>query len=130
MPVRLFLALLVVTVGLVVPAWAAADDGDDQAEIRIRGTCTARSVSALRIRSEEGALRIEFRIDSVRRAVRTWTILILRERRTAFRGVLRPAGRSRSVELRRTLADWPGAEQVVVRAVASDRETCRASGVV
>jgi len=54
--------------------------------------------------------------------------VVLRERRIEYRGVLRTAPRGRSVELRRSLPDWPGSEQVVVRAVAGG-ETCRASAV-
>jgi hypothetical protein len=129
MAVRTLLALHVAAVGLVIPAWGAADDGDDRAEVRTRGVCTGESVSTLRVRSEEGTLRIEFRIDSYGRAVRTWTLVVLRERRIAFRGTLRPVRGSRSIRLRRTVADWPGSEQIVVRAVAADSETCRASGV-
>jgi hypothetical protein len=129
MSVRLLLALLVVAVGLVTPPWASADGGDDGVEIRARGVCTGPSVSALRIRSDEGTLRIEFRIDSPRRAARSWTLVILRERRIAYRGVVRPAGGHHSVRLRRAVVDWPGAEQIVVRAVAVGGETCRASGV-
>ena len=127
MPVRQFLALLVAAVGLVLPARAVADDGGDRAEIRTRGVCTGDSVSMLRISSEEGALRIEFRIDSPRRPARTWKLVVLRERRIAFRGVLRPVRGGRSVELRRTLTDWPGFEHVVARAAAADGQTCQAS---
>ena len=129
MAVRPLLALAVAVVGLVIPACAAADDGDDRAEVRTRGVCTGPSVSTLRVRSEEGTVRIEFQIDSPRNAARTWTLVVLRERRIAFQGMLRPAHGSRSVRLRRTVPDWPGSEQIVVRAVTVNGETCRASGV-
>lgn len=129
MSVRVLVALAVVALGLVTPGWAAADDGDGRTDVRARGVCTGPSVSALRIRSEEGALQIEFRIDASRPTARRWTVVVLRERRIAFRGALRPDRGSRSVRLRRTVADWPGSEQIVVRAVAVDGETCRASAV-
>ena len=126
MAVRPLLTLAVAVVGLVIPGCAAADDGHDRAEVRTRGVCTGSSVSTLRVRSEEGTVRIEFQIDSPRDAARTWTLVVLRERRIAFRGMLRPARGSRSVRLRRTVPDWPGSEQIVVRAVTVNGETCRA----
>jgi hypothetical protein len=127
--IRPLLTLAVVATALALTASAAADRGDDRTELRIRGACTGQSVWSLRIEAEEGTLRIEFRIDSPRRA-RRWTLVLLRERRIVFRGVPASAGGSRSVRLRRSLTDWPGEELVAVRAAAADGEACRASGVV
>ena len=119
-------ASLLVLAALVAGAPASADRGDDGDTLRAHGTCTGSSATELRVRAEEGRLEIEFRVDAVPRG-RAWTVVVLRERRIAFRGVLRPRGSSRSVELRRTVVDWPGAERVLVRAVARDGEACRAS---
>src|SRR6185437_9189764 len=62
MRVRPFLALLAVAVALVTPSRASADGGADRIEVRIRGACTGPSAAELRIRSEKGTMRIEFRI--------------------------------------------------------------------
>jgi len=106
---------------------ASADDGHGR-QTRARGTCTASSRSRISIESEEGRMRIEFQLDAARPADR-WNVVIVRERRIVFRGVLRTDGRH-SARLRRTLPDWPGVEAVVVRATARSGETCRASVIV
>ena len=127
--IRPLLTVAVVAAVLTGTATAGIGDGERRTELRIRAACTGPSVSRLRIEAEDETLRIDFRIDSARRP-RNWMVVVIRERRITFRGVLRPARGSRTVRLRRAVADWPGAEQVAVRAVATDGEACRASGVV
>jgi hypothetical protein len=124
-----FLPLLIVAAAALAGALGAAADHGDRVEVRAEGTCSGASASELRVRAEDGWLRVEFRVDSGRPA-RGWSITLLRERRIAFRGTLRALGGGRSIELRRTLPAWPGSEALVVRAAGPRGETCLASATV
>lgn len=120
---------LLVAVGLAIPTSAVADDGPHK-DVRVRGSCTGSSESRLRVRAEDGRLRIEFRIDADRR-YGAWAIVLLRERRIVFRGTLTPAGGGGpALELRRTIADWPGTNTVAVRASTRTGQSCRATATV
>ena len=122
--------LLVLTLALAALCGAtrAAADGGDR-EVRVRGTCTGRSVSELRVRVDDGRLRIDLRVQSPQRYPR-WTVVVLRERRIVFRGPVRTVHGGRELELRRTIVDWPGTDTVVVRASTRDGQSCRASATV
>jgi hypothetical protein len=122
-PVRLLLVAVVVCAALSLTSVAAADD--DRREVRTRGTCTGGSMSNLRVRAEDGEIRVEFEIDP--RRAGTWNVILLHERRIAFRGLIRPRSTSPSVRLRRVLEDWFGRNTITVRASGPRSETCRAS---
>jgi hypothetical protein len=130
MPARPWLSVLAPTLALAALCGAtrAAADGGDH-EVRVRGVCTGRSVSELRVRTEDGRLRIDVRVESQRSYAR-WTVLVLRERRIVFRGPVRTVQGGRELELRRTILDWPGTDTVVVRASTRDGRSCRASATV
>lgn len=125
-PVRLLLVAVASCAALSLPAVAPADD--DPGEARKAGICTGASEASLRLRAEDGEIRVEFEIDS--RWPGTWNVIVLHERRIAFRGPIRPRSTSRSVRLRRVLEDWYGRDTITVRASGPRSETCRASASV
>lgn len=110
---------LALLAALVLPASARADD------VRVRGTCSGRSSLELRVRNEQGRLRVEFEIRN-RGAATTWRVVLLHERRLVWRGAVRTPARS-AARVRRTYADWFGSDTVTVRAVAGRGELCRAT---
>ena len=110
---------------LAVPLPAAADDDDRE----VRGTCSRGSETRLRVREDDGSLRVELRIDTGRRGAR-WSVIVLHERRIAFRGVLRTTRSSGSLRLRRSVRDLYGRDTIVVRASGPRRETCRISATL
>ncbi|MDQ3874637.1 MAG: hypothetical protein M3322_03660 [Actinomycetota bacterium] len=121
----LALAAIAAAAACSVPAaWA----GDDRDEVRVRGACTGRSEAQLRLRTDDGRIRVEFELENGGPSTR-WKIVVLHERRTAWRGSVR-TGRRRSLRLRRTVADWFGTETVAVRASSRGGETCRASATI
>jgi hypothetical protein len=120
----LLLAALVACAALVLPAVATADD---DGEVRKAGTCTASSRMTIRLRPDDDAIRVELEIRT-RRQGSAWNVILLHERRTAFRGVIR--SRSDTVRLRRTIANWFGRDSIVVRASGPRLETCRVSAAV
>jgi len=125
---RLLACALVASTALAGAAAARADDGG-RSETRIEGRCAVSSDFSLRVRGEGGRLRIELRLDS-ERPYRTWTVVIVRERRLVFRGTVRPVHGGREVDLRRTVSDWPGTDTIVVRASTPSGESCRATVTV
>ena len=107
---------------LALPLVAHADDGD----VRREGTCTRSSSVELRLRADDDRIRVELEIESVRSG--TWSVILLHERRIAYRGTLR--SRRGSVELRRTVPDWVGPDAVVARATGPRSESCRVAASV
>jgi hypothetical protein len=120
----LLLAALAACAALVLPAVATADDDE---EVRKAGTCTASSTMTIRLWPDEDEIRVELQIRS-RRKGSAWNVILLHERRTAFRGVIRSRGDT--VRLRRTIANWFGRDSIVVRASGPRLETCRVSAAV
>lgn len=112
---------------VLATALAAPAAADDTREVRVRTECSRGSEAELRVRADDGELRVELRIDS-RRGAR-WSVILLHERRIAFRGSVR-ATRSSGLRVRRTLRNLYGRDRVVVRATGSRSETCRISATL
>jgi hypothetical protein len=119
--------LAVVVAGLALPVAAAADD-EPRDDVRRIGSCTRSSTIELELRADDGAIRVELRIETGRRGSR-WGVILLHERRTAFRSVVRTRSNG-SLELRRSVPDWFGTDTVVVRATGPRAETCRVSAAL
>jgi hypothetical protein len=80
------------------------------------------------VRARDGVLRIELELEPAGKT-RAWRVILLHERRTAFRGVGRARGDG-SYRLRRRLPDWVGTDTVTARATAAGGEVCLASVTV
>jgi hypothetical protein len=126
---RTLLVLALVVGALAVPAGALASDPDGRDEVRVTGRCSGTSSAELRVREENDALRVELRVDTRRSGAR-WSVILLHERRTAYRGTARTSPSSRSLRVRRTLADWHGPDTIVARATGPRGETCRATATL
>lgn len=123
---RRLVLVLALMLALALPAVASSAEGDD---VRVQGRCSAASESSLRLRADDGSIRIELRIDTgARRA--TWHVIVLHERRIAFRSTLRTNRSSGSLRLRRTVGDWFGADTIVARATGPRGESCRATATI
>lgn len=88
---------------------------DDRQEARVRGTCGKGATSELRLRSRDGSIALEFRLDSRKRGER-WRVTIVQERRVEWRGTVRTTGSSGNLKVRRSLSDQEGADAISVRA--------------
>ena len=118
-------AAIIFTLTLSSPA-LADDGGDGRAEARVAGSCSSGASSELRLRSRDGAIRVEF-VLKPRRAGGIWRTILVHERRVEWRGNVRSSRSSRSVRLRRSVGDFAGPDQITVRASSSDGVTCTAS---
>jgi hypothetical protein len=111
---------------LAAPVTARADDGDE-ADVRVERSCTARSTVRLRVRTrDEDELRVDYAIRTARRGA-SWSVVVVHERRIAWRGPARTGSSSGDLSRRLTLPDWPGRNTVTVRALGPGGEVCRAS---
>jgi hypothetical protein len=122
----LLLAGIAICAALSLPPIASADDGSD---VRKTGACTGTSELSVRLRADGKKIRIELELEGRQRGA-TWNVILLRERRIAFRGVIRARESSREVRLRRTLDDWFGRDSIVIRASGPRAETCRVSAAI
>ena len=114
---------LVVALLLALPASAFADD-----DVRASGTCGAGAKSELRLDSHDGAIRVRFEVDG-RRAGERWRIVLVHERRVVWRGTRRTRSSTR-LRVRRSIANYAGADYVRVRASGPHGNTCSAGATL
>ena len=129
---RLSLAVLLALLALAVlgPASALArGGGGDRREVRASGSCGRGASSNIRIRERNGGLEVEFEVEHTRANAR-WSVVFVQERRVAYRGRARTHAPSGSFSIERRLSDYPGADQVMARAVGPRGLTCQASAVL
>ena len=113
---------------LLLAAVASADDGS-RADVRVERSCTAQSSVRLRVRAEDDdPLRVDIDVRTPRGGAK-WVVSVVHERRLA-RSVTRRTRSSGSFSVRFTMADWPGPDTVVARAVGPRGEVCRAAVTV
>ncbi len=124
-PVAL-IALALAILGLGAPASALADDGSE--DVRVTGTCGSGASSSLRLKAEDGAIRVRFSVESNRGHSR-WQVVIVREGRVVWRGQARSDGGG-SFRVTRGIRDLQGADQVIARALGPHGITCIAAGTL
>jgi uncharacterized protein (DUF58 family) len=123
----LVVAAVVGLLVLALPDAARADDGDD---VRVERSCSARSTVQLRVRArDDDQLRVEYTVRTPRRGS-TWAVVVVHERRIAWRGTVRTGSSSGAFSRRHALPDWPGRDTVTVRALGPGGEVCRASATI
>jgi len=115
------------TVALLAGAAPAhARDDDSRREARVEGTCAKGASSKLRLRSRDGEIRVEFDLKRNRSGER-WRVVLVHERRVAWRGTVRTRSSGGSLRVRRTLRDYEGSDRVTVRASGPRGLTCEAT---
>ena len=132
MTIRRLLVLLCCFVApcVAAPSVALADSGsgsgsDGDREARVSTRCAGGATSQLRVRARDGSIRVEFELTR-RPARESWRIVIVHERRIAWRGTVR-TGDSGSLRVRRSLDDYEGVDRVTVRASGPRARTCDTS---
>ena len=123
MPSRVLLLTALATLALALTAPAAALAHREDKDVRVSGTC-GRGATA-----KDGAIRVEFEVRS-RRGGERWRVVLVHERRVAWRGRARTRSGSGSFRVRRSLPDFGGADQVTARASGPRGNICQAGGVL
>jgi hypothetical protein len=124
--------VLLLGVGLVLlaaarPVTALAKDG--RKEVRVAGICGSGATSNLRLRSDGGGIELRFEVDHSRVGV-AWRVVLVQERRVAWKGTARTARPSGSFEVERSLSDLPGADAVTATAWGPKGLVCRATATL
>ena len=115
--------LLAILLALTLAAPALADD-----DVRVEGSCGAGAESRLRLRADDGSIRVEFRVDS-RRSGERWRVALVHERRVVWRGRIRTRSGG-SFRVRRSVPDYDGADEISVRASGPGGNTCQAGATL
>ncbi len=112
------------------PARAKHGGGDGgRREARVAGTCSAGATSKLRLRSRDGAISVEFEVKR-RRGGERWRVVLVHERRVAWRSAVRTKRSSGSFLIARSLEDYDGPDEVTARASGPRGLTCEASATL
>jgi hypothetical protein len=131
MPERLRLAVLIaLAVALLAATPSGARDGASD-DVRTSVTC-AKGVSAqLRVRADgDERIRVELEVRRRRSAPETWRVVLVHERRVAWRGSVRKARSSSSFRVRRTWPDLDGPDAVTARAYGPGAVSCHVSATL
>jgi hypothetical protein len=132
-PVRSRLVLISVAAILLAlgapPAALARGGGGDGQDVRVSGSCGRGATSKLRVRAKDGAIRVEFEVEG-RRGGERWRVVLVHERRVAWRGRARTRSGSGTFRIRRSLPDFEGADQVTARASGPRGNTCEATALL
>jgi hypothetical protein len=127
---RTSLVLMLLALVTAAPAFAkdGGSGGSGDGDVRVSGRCSKGTSSALRVRSHDGELRIDFEV-SRRHARESWRVVFVHERRVAWRGTVRTSSGG-SFRVRRSYADYEGADTVTARATGPRGVTCSASATL
>jgi hypothetical protein len=98
-------------------------------EARATGVCSGSATSTLRLKSDDGRIEVRFAVEHAR-AGNPWRIVLVQERRVAWRGTVRIARPGGSFELRRQLRDLPGADTVIASAWGPTGAVCRVAATL
>jgi hypothetical protein len=119
-------ALAGTVLAILVPLSPAQARGSD--DVRVAGTCGRGASSSLRLSSDDGKIRIRFRVDSNRDHSR-WRVTLVREGRIVWRGRVRADGGG-SFKVVRRVRDLRGADKVTARALGPRGLTCIATATL
>jgi hypothetical protein len=102
---------------------AFAKDGD----VLVRGTCTGKTASKLKLSAENGRIEVEFEVDSNHNG-QTWNVTLKNDGNAFFTGTRMTKAPSGSFEVRKLSNNGAGSDMIVGRAVnQATGEVCRGS---
>ena len=126
--VALVLALTALTPAAALAKGGGGGGGSGRPEVRVAGTCGRGATSKLQVKARDGGLEIEFEVEHTRRNS-AWSLVLVQEQRVAWRGRARTSVIG-AFSVGRRLADYPGPDQIVARAVGPRGLTCVATATL
>jgi hypothetical protein len=99
---------------------------EHEVETRAEGRCGYGAMADLRLRGRDGVIEVRFALTHPR-AAGAWRLVLIRERRVAWRGTTSVGKGSGRLEVRRTLADLDGVDVITMQAWGPRGVTCRAT---
>jgi hypothetical protein len=82
-----------------------------------------------RLRARDGTIRGEFGVRRSRSG-ESWRVVLVHERRVAWRATVRTSGSSGASRVRRSVADYDGRDKVTARGSGPRGLTCEASATL
>jgi hypothetical protein len=113
-------------VAVVGPVAAFADEG--RHEVRATGACSGVAASKLRLKGRDDRIELRFEVAHGRPGI--WRVIVVHERRVVWKSSIRVTRSGGSFEVRRMLADLPGADTVSARALGPRGVVCRAAATL
>jgi hypothetical protein len=92
----------------------------------VRGACSQQSTSKLKVSRDDRRIEVEFQVDQNRNGV-PWKVTLRRNGARVASLTARTHARSGSFEIRRLIANGPGADRITARATRASGEVCTAS---
>jgi hypothetical protein len=117
---------VVIALALLVAAPVAAL-AKDRDEVRVAGVCGAGAKADFRLRSRDDGIELRFEVE--RAPAGRWRVVVVHERRVAWKGSVRTRSGG-SFEVRRALPDFAGADAVSARALGPRGVVCRAAATL
>src|SRR3954467_849820 len=124
----LLLALLVLGPASALAKGGGGGGGGSGPEVRVGGSCGRGATSTLKLKARDGGIEAEFEVHG--RAGSSWSVVFVQGRRTVGRGRARAASASHSFSVERRLGDYPGPDQVFVRAIGPRGVTRQAAATL
>ena len=109
------------------PIAAVAKDGPG--EVRVAGVCSSGVASELRLKRRDQGIELRFELDDGG-AGAVWRVVLVHERRIAWKGAVRTTRPRGSFEVRRTLEDLSGADAITASAWGPRGLVCRAAATL
>ena len=123
---HVLLGLAALALPSILPMAATAKDGGG--EVRVAAVCSKGVRSELRLKATDGSIEVRFRLR--RGHASSWRVVLVQERRIAWKGTQRTSGSDGSFELRRTVPDLAGADAFTATAWGPRGLVCRASATL
>ena len=105
-----------------------ADDsrhGGSGGEKRVAGECTGSATSKLKVKPDDGKLETEFEVDQNRNGV-TWKVRFRLNGERVVKTTATTQAPSGSFSVERRLANGPGSDHVVGKAISPSGQVCKA----
>jgi hypothetical protein len=119
---------LAALLGLALSAGAGGVAAAHDPEVRVRATCGGAAEAKLKVKGGHEALELQFELERSRTGGALWRVVVVHEGRVEWRG--RARARGGRFEVRRRLADLPGADAVTVRASGPSGLNCTATATL
>jgi hypothetical protein len=123
-------ALVAVLLATAAPALAKGAGHGGRPEVRVAGTCSAGASSTLRLRSDDGQIRVDFELERHGVGGENWRFVLVHERRVVWRTSGRTSAPSGVLEISHTVRDYAGPDQVSVIASGPGGVSCDASATL
>jgi hypothetical protein len=118
---------LLAALALVVALPVGAQAKGGRPDVRTTAACGSGVRAGLRLQGDDDGIRVRFEVDHSRAGA--WRVVVVHERRIAWKRSAGTTARSNSFEVEGMLADYPGSDSVTARATGPRGVVCQVTTV-